>query len=144
MAGRGPAPKRRRARARDTREGSTLADRRTLRGPPLPKRPDGDDWLPETKVWYLTWRRSPQAERFTDTAWQRLRMLLPLVDTFFRTPSKDLLAEIRMNESKLGATPEDSQRLRWEIEQPAPPKDDPKPTSRSRSDPRRLAAVPNE
>jgi hypothetical protein len=41
-----------------------------------------------------------------------------LADAYFANPSKDLLAEIRQNESKLGATPEDLMRLRWKIEEP--------------------------
>ncbi|MGH9169100.1 MAG: hypothetical protein ACRD02_14855 [Acidimicrobiia bacterium] len=89
--------------------------------------PKGQDLLPATKAWWETWTGSPQAARFTATSWQRLLMLVPLVDMYFREPSKELMAEIRQNESKLGATPEDLQRLRWKME-PAPPK--PPPTNR--------------
>jgi hypothetical protein len=73
-------------------------------------------------------------------------MLAPLVDEYFRAPTKELLAEIRLNEAKLGATPEDRQRLRWKIDPPAGEElGDAKPSARTREDPRRrLAAVPDE
>jgi hypothetical protein len=80
------------------------------------------DWLPATRSWWGVWVASEQAAHFTMTSWQRLTMLVPLVDQYWREPSRSTLAEIRQNESKLGATPEDLMRLRWRIEKPpAPP-----------------------
>jgi hypothetical protein len=79
------------------------------------------DWGAETCGWWDVWANSEQAGHFTATSWQRLRMLLPLVDAYWREPSRHLLAEIRQNESKLGATPEDLMRLRWKIETPPTP-----------------------
>jgi hypothetical protein len=59
-------------------------------------------------------------KHFIATDWGRLRMLLEIVDLFYREPSKELLGEIRLNEAKLGGTPEDRQRLRWKLEKPPP------------------------
>lgn len=73
-------------------------------------------FLKATRVWYETWRCSPQATRLSTTAWQRLLLLARLVDRFLRDPSTKVLAEIRRNEKQLGATPDDQQRLRWEID----------------------------
>ena len=46
-------------------------------------------------------------------------MLAVLVDTFFTTTGPrrtSLMAEIRLNEALLGATPVDRRRLGWEVE----------------------------
>lgn len=71
------------------------------------------DYVDQTRAWWADWKAAPQADLFTVTTWRRLLMLAPLVDQFHRTGSKDLMAEIRLNEAKLGATPEDMQRLHW-------------------------------
>jgi len=71
-------------------------------------------FLAETRRWYDVWARSPQATRFTATAWERLRMLGRLVDRF-RRGDHELIGEIRLNEAKLGGTPEDLQRLHWKV-----------------------------
>lgn len=96
------------------------------------------EYLPQTIEWYRTWAESEQASQFTGTDWQRLRMIAPLVDLYFTSPSKDLMAEIRQNESKLGATAEDRQRLRWKIQPPEKPDADTEPEKkpRERKDPR--------
>lgn len=72
------------------------------------------EYLPETRAWFDVWAKSPQATRFTKTAWQRLLLIARLVDRFNRGDS-EVMAEIRLNESKLGATPEDLQRLHWRV-----------------------------
>src|SRR5882757_7366420 len=103
MAGNGPPPaERRRRNNKDTYADvqatvGTVAV--TVRGPDL----DGI-WLPQTVRWFETWRRSPIADLFLDTDWQRLLMLLPLVEDCFDRPHHLKLSEIRLNESLLGAT----------------------------------------
>jgi hypothetical protein len=112
--------------------------------PPLP---GAKGFLAETRRWYATWASSPQSSQFLATDWQRLHMLARLVDLFFREPSSRMLAEIRLNEAKLGGTPEDRLRLRWRLSEAE--RDDERvgtsaarsgPVSRSRRDPR-LALV---
>lgn len=125
MAGRGPAPKAQHQRERDTRRRVTdqqviLPRDDEVRGPALG---GSRDYLSDTAEWYETWRRSPQAAVFEDTDWQRLRMLAPLVDSYFRRPSKAAFEEIRLNEERLGATVVDRMRARMRIEddtEPAP------------------------
>ena len=78
-------------------------------------------WSEATKSWWKTWATSEQAARFTPTAWQRLRMLLPLVEQYNEAPSRLLLYEIARHESKLGATPEDMIRLGWKLDGPKLP-----------------------
>lgn len=65
-----------------------------------------------TQVWWDVWVESPQAEFFQSTDWMRLQMMAPLVDAYFKKPGHYSLAEIRQNESLLGATVMDRMRLR--------------------------------
>lgn len=78
-----------------------------------PALPGAEDYDERTRVWYSTWADAPQNAIFTSTDWQRLHMLAPLVDRYYRTVSDpkaklysltNLLAEIRQNEALLGAT----------------------------------------
>jgi hypothetical protein len=116
MAGKGPLPKARRTRPRDEKP-TTKIVAGPSGAPPMP----AGDWLPATVAWWNVWVGSEQASHFTATSWQRLVMLVPLVELYWQEPSRNTLAEIRQNESKLGATPEDLMRLRWKIEPPVAP-----------------------
>lgn len=87
---------------------------------------EGDDEIPEeltrlfkrssystmTQRWWDTWAKSEQAKSFRRTDWMRLQMLAPLVEAFWKRPHHLTLAEIRQNESLLGATVTDRMRLR--------------------------------
>lgn len=102
---------------------------------------DGEDvrCLPITKRRWETWRTSPQAEEFTATDWLRLESLVPLWDQYHRTGDVKLMAEIRLNEAALGATPADRLRLRWRIDAEGSEKGKatPRASSRSNADPRK-------
>ena len=126
MAGRGPAPKDPEKRRRRNTETRTSIDRgaRLPRSqtPALGNRPGGGAWQPETKAWWDEWRDSPQATRFVGTDWQLLRRLAPLVDAYWvdvkagaMSAAKELLAEIRLQESKVGAAADDRARLKWDL-----------------------------
>lgn len=134
MAGMGPAPSPNRRRTNADTFGAekvtVQADGRT-RGPAL-----AGSYGPETRAWYSTWRKSAQARTFTPTDWQRLAMLAPLVDIFFREPDVKLMTEIRQNEALLGATPLD--RLRARISVQAKPETQPKS---SKSKPAEVTAI---
>ena len=122
MAGKGPPPKEgpkhgHRAAA-DQAVTSIPAEAKPLAAPLLP---DASQYDHRTRGWYSRWASSPQATRFLMTDWQRLHMLAPLVDKFWRNPDRGLLAEIRLNEASLGATVVDRQRLRWQITPTPPP-----------------------
>ena len=116
MAGNGPPPKeQRRRRNADTYEG--LQSTVSADDPPseVPEMPEGD-WLPETVEWWEDWCASPQAKLFLATDWRRLRMLVPLVDKYHSEPEGKTLAEIRLNESLLGATHTDRLKARIKVE----------------------------
>jgi hypothetical protein len=68
------------------------------------------------------------ATRFTEVDWDRLRYVVaPLFDRFLRSSSKQLAGELRLQESLLGATLMDRQRMRLRI-------DDTKPAAQPPSD----------
>lgn len=121
MAGRGPAPKDPSKRARRNKDAAaeTKLPRARTRSAKPPALPGARGFLAPTRAWYATWCSSPQAAQFIETDWLRLHMTARLVDQFYRTEfpleAKQLMSEIRLNEQKLGATPEDRLRLRWRL-----------------------------
>lgn len=121
MAGYGPPPaENRRRRNADRYDGLQVevpADG-SAEAPPLPGR-----WPAAVTRWYAVWASSPQAQTFVATDWQRLHMLAPLVSRYFKAPDKSLMAEIRLNESLLGATHVDRlrARIKFEAEEPTTP-----------------------
>lgn len=117
MPGYGPPPQEnRRRRNADTYGGPrTVVDDGEPLGPPL----TGLNWSQAALAYYETWRRSPQAKLFLDTDWMRLRMLVPLVERYLDAPDPKTLAEIRQNESLLGATHQDRLRARIRVDKPA-------------------------
>lgn len=154
MGLRGPLPKEGHDRLRrgDPAYPATDLDARPIDAPELPK---AKGYLPETIAWYATWCTSPQASQFLSTDWQRLHMIAPLVERYFRDvndprpaivrAARGLLSEIAKLERQLGATAEDRLRLRWRLQtqerDDAPEEAKPKrKTSRAQPDPR-LALV---
>jgi hypothetical protein len=118
MAGRGPAPKGTRSRARDQKHDEALQTvvlpDSELRGPDLP---DGFDWPPRTVAWWRIWRESPQAQTFTDTDWSFL-LDTAVMHAEFWLGNRALAAELRLRVAKFGATPEDRLRLKLSIGEP--------------------------
>lgn len=132
MAGRGPAPKdpsqrRRRNKAPQT---ETLPPD-TAAPPALPRKykveiPTKEGpivrertFLKATREWYEDWTQSSPARRFSRVHWRRLQMVVaPLVDQFNRLPTKELAAEIRLQEAEFGGSPYSLRRLGQEIGDP--------------------------
>lgn len=71
-----------------------------------------DSYSSFTQLWWDVWAASPQSEHFQETDWLRLQMMAPLVEAYFKRPGHYILAELRQNESLLGATVLDRMRLR--------------------------------
>lgn len=91
-----------------------------LRGPELPTGvlPDGDDWHSRTRGWWETWRRSAQAQEFTDTDWDFLLDTALMHHVMWAKMRWEFAAELRLRASKFGATPEDRMRLRLTVQPP--------------------------
>lgn len=163
MAGRGPKPKdgTKRQRRNKVTETKVDPDARAAEFPELPDPPPLLDpetgepvdsglrkWSPATELWYRAWCESPQASLFEATDWLRLHLIAPLIERYYATFDKTIMAEIRLNESKLGATLEDRQRMHMRIARAAQEEDADSgtKTARSRSsrpDPRLKLAVDN-
>lgn len=119
----GPPPKEnKRRRNADTygAEPRVMKDDGAVRGPAL----EGA-FSDAARAWYDIWRRSPQASTFLMTDWMRLRMLVPLVESYMAAPHHMKLAEIRQNESLLGATYVDRLKGRMKVEADAEPAETP-------------------
>lgn len=138
MAGRGPAPKdpdeRRRRNA--TAPMTMVAADGKLHGPDLP---DDLVWPAATLTWWATWRRSAQAQKFTDTDWSFL-LDTAVLHAEFWLGDRSVAAELRLRAAKFGATPEDRARLKLEIGDPPAPNAPRAPASRGRRE-RLLRAV---
>lgn len=139
MAGRGPAPKDPERRARANKDGAEAAGWQELtvdeelRGPELPDVfSDGETWHPQTIEWWNTWRRSPQAQTFTETDWRFLIDTALMHHTMWSKARWEFAAELRLRAGKFGATPEDRLRLRLKVTEPGanePDKPEAKPSS---------------
>lgn len=118
MAGRGPAPKppAKRSRARDAQRAGEPAQT-DLQATPSPVKvrplPGASKRNPRTRRWWKVAARSPQAGQFLETDWLVMERLADLYDVFF-TGEMKVASEIRLCEAKLGFTPEDRLRLRWQ------------------------------
>lgn len=130
MAGRGPAPKQTRSRARDQakREADltvVIADG-TLHGPDLP---DSHDWPAATLAWWRTWRESAQAQTFAATDWSFL-LDTAVLHAEFWLGDRSVAGELRLRAAKFGATPEDRARLKLEVGDPSTTTAAPMPQSK--------------
>jgi hypothetical protein len=119
MAGRGPAPKDPKARVRRnqgtaaTKLVAPTPGRARQRAPELPARDGG--WHELTQAWWRDLWASPMAPEYDPTDVHGLYLLAELIDRFWREPSKELAAEIRLQRQCYGLSPIDRRRLEWEI-----------------------------
>jgi hypothetical protein len=133
MGTRGPAPKdadKRQRRNVDPIDPTVLEAEPSP--PPKLTRAQRQRMQPETRRWWDMWVRSPQGKHFLESDWERLLMLVPLVDGYWRDPKTATLGEIRLNEERLGATVMDRQRLRYKVESPKAPEPDTSGDARAR------------
>ncbi|AZU97377.1 terminase small subunit [Thermobifida phage P318] len=112
VAGRGPRPKPNARRTNNKSLEITVSESSEVDAPKLFKRAK---YSVATQRWWDNWASSPQAAVFLPTDWERLQMLAPLVEAYWQDPKPALLAEIRLNEERLGATVRDRQSLRMTV-----------------------------
>ena len=122
MAGRGPAPRPGSRRFYQREIDVVVAKDGKRRGPTLPrftplKGADGAPvpWHPQTRKWWDSWRRSPQALRMqSEPDWAYL-LETAVIHHQFWMGRMDLAGELRLREAKFGPTPADRAMLRVEI-----------------------------
>lgn len=111
MAGRGPAPKPADRRARTNKDAIPQTVLRFERAD-APELPDDVEWHERTRAWWDMWKRSAQAETFTETDWSFLLDTALMHHAMWSKGQWTLAAEVRLRVAKFGATPEDRARLR--------------------------------
>ena len=121
MAGRGPAPmepeSRRRPKNGKTPGQTVVAADGVTRGPELPaRRSNGQPWPDVTLAWWATYRRSPQAQLWSDTDWMSHMVTADLHAAFWGDGEAKHAAELRLREARMGATYEDRLRLRIRVD----------------------------
>lgn len=121
MAGRGPAPKGKRARERDQPDVETLEDVGESYGPDLPEGvlPDGESWHPQTVKFWESLRRFPLLKDEPEIGWQFLVDTALMHHTMWTKGRWEFASELRLRVAKYGATPEDRMRLKIKVETPS-------------------------
>lgn len=76
-----------------------------------PLLPDAAKYSDKTRKWYQMWCNSAVVRMFQPTDWNRLWMLAPLVDEYFKNPTGKDLTSIVNAEKSLGATVTDRLKL---------------------------------
>lgn len=117
MAGRGPAPKGKRSRDRDTPELEKLTESSVLYGAALPDGvlPDGEPWHPQTVKWWDALRRFPLLKDEPEIGWQFLVDTALMHHTMWTKGRWEFASELRLRVAKYGATPEDRMRLKIKV-----------------------------
>jgi hypothetical protein len=116
MPGKGPVPKDPEKRARRNAPPTPL---RVLTLTPVsaPTLPDdlldeSEVWHPATLRWWQRWCESPLSDTWTGVDWSFLEETAVLHHEYMKKRTFTLGSELRLRESKMGATEEDRNRLR--------------------------------
>lgn len=133
----GPMPKPRHLRQRRNRvtTEAVLSAEGSSRKQAPQLRPRDRLWHPMTKSWWHDVWHSPMADEFLEADLHGLYRLAVLIDAFWLQPTKELAAEIRLQQTAYGLTPIDRRRLQWEVERVEKGRRHPAPVPQS-ADPR--------
>lgn len=120
MGGMGPPPKDPKTRQRNNRTATAgtfeTSERETTRVPPLGRHPvKRQRWHARTRAWWRELWGSPMRDEYLKADRDGLYALATLIDQFWKSPSPQLAAEIRLQRQCYGLTPIDRRRLQWEI-----------------------------
>lgn len=122
------------------------------RAPSLPDRGNDEagnpiEWHPRTRdMWKRVWH-SPMASEYLEADLDGLFQLAELTDQFWRDPTAQRAAEIRLQRQCFGLTPLDRRRLEWSVEQVEQVKErrqrqqPVRPSLSAEDDPRKLFSV---
>lgn len=119
MAGFGPPPaETKRRRNKDTFEEHAVEVDADEVGK-APRLPNASKLNPATRRWWKAWTENPVTSAWLSTDWERLLTIVPLVEAYWQADNPNamtkLMAEIRQNESLLGATHVDRMRARIKV-----------------------------
>ena len=81
------------------------------------------EWLDITRDWWHELWTSPLAPELVTVDIFQLFILADLYDRYWRSPSKDLAGEIRLQRAAFGLSPYDRRRLEWTVEEAESAKD---------------------
>lgn len=117
----GPAPKPAALRQRRNKTSTNAMLRTDVRVvmPDLPERDteNGEpEWLPITVQWWRDLWSSPMAPEYHSSDVHGLLIIAALRDQFWREPSKEIAAELRLQHREFGLSPLSRRQLQWEIE----------------------------
>lgn len=123
----GPMPKKiemRQHRIKKVTRATLINTEPALRKPPaLPRHPDGEPWHVMTRrFWKDVWK-SPMVSEYLLADQHGLFRLAVLIDAFWKKPTVQLSAEIRMMSQLFGLSPIDRRRLEWQVVQSEDAKD---------------------
>ena len=118
MAGKGPAPKPTSLRQRRNKKSgaATLSAPQTEKVKiPTLQNPDKRKFHRLTRAWWKRVWNSPMASEYLESDVDGLARLALLVDEYYKSPCKDIMSEIRLQEARFGLSPVDRSRLQWEV-----------------------------
>lgn len=107
----GPPPKDPRKRARRNVDPIPRTTIEFVKGK-QPRLPAGIDWHDQTRQWWASWGKAPQAEFFMDVDWRYLLDTALMHDAMWSKCQWTLAAEVRQRVAQFGATPADRAKLR--------------------------------
>jgi hypothetical protein len=114
----GPAPKDPKIRQRRNKVStSATLTRTTPRRQRAARLPKNRRWHELTRAWWADVWHSPMAENILRADEHALLRLAVLIDMFWQEPTKEIAAEIRLEQQAFGLTPLDRRRLQWTVEE---------------------------
>lgn len=120
MAGKGPTPKAANLRQRRNKKaGATnlsLVNSSIKKRIPKLQNPDNRTFHPLTEEWWKRVWKSPMAGEYLPTDIDGLARVALLIDNYYKSPHREILSEIRLQEARFGLSPVDRSRLQWEVQ----------------------------
>lgn len=87
--------------------------------------PEGEEWHPGTRRWWKVWSESPLAKDLPESDWLTLADTAVIHNQFMRKRTFTLAGELRLRMAQFGATPADRMRLKIDVVQRNPHKNQP-------------------
>lgn len=120
MAGRGPVPKDKRARDRDTPETVDVPITGDVYGPDLPSGvlPDGEEWHPQTVAMWEAFRRWPIMADLPEVSWAFLVDTMLQHHVMWMKGKWEFASEVRLRMKSFFVTPDEQRRAHLNVRVP--------------------------